>query len=326
MAFTLEQLRGFVAVADELHFGRAAVKLYISQPALSKQIRKLEDFVGEPLLVRDSRHVRLTLRGQRFLVDARQLLTIAERMTHPQDLNVVRIAHVFELTTSREVADAFAVANPNVQVVERSMDSIRQLDALLSDWLDIAILRVTRQMVADHPSGWHYRLLRLEPMLLVGRPGDPHQDIASFHERPVEVFADTPGSGMYNAHGDYMTAFEKDTGVALRWLGNPGTFNHCLSAVMRARVPAFVLEFASYAQRYAEVGLPVYHPSERQPIYPWSIAWRDEQLAEPVAEFVRTAHKLAREKRWTSVDGGLAPIWLPPDDPAISALLPARSP
>jgi hypothetical protein len=67
-------------------------------------------------------------------------------------------------------------------------------------------------------------------------------------------------------------------------------------------------------------------PSSGQPVYPWSIAWRDEQLAEPVAEFVRTAHKLAREKRWTSVDGGLAPIWLPPDDPAISALLPARSP
>jgi DNA-binding transcriptional LysR family regulator len=138
MDFDLRLVRYFVVVADELHFGRAAVKLYISQPALSKQIRKLEDFVGEPLLVRDSRHVRLTLRGQRFLEDARQLLTIAERMSHPQDLNVVRIAHVFELTTSREVADAFAVANPNVQVVERSMDSIRQLDALLSDWLDIA--------------------------------------------------------------------------------------------------------------------------------------------------------------------------------------------
>jgi hypothetical protein len=46
------------------------------------------------------------------------------------------------------------VANPNVQVVERSMDSIRQLDALLSDWLDIAILRVTRQMVAEiQPAG-----------------------------------------------------------------------------------------------------------------------------------------------------------------------------
>jgi hypothetical protein len=44
------------------------------------------------------------------------------------------------------------------------------------------------------------------------------------------------------------------------------------------------------------------------------------------AEFVRTAHRLAREKRWTSVSGGLAPIWLPPDDPAISALMLAQSP
>ena len=171
-------------------------------------------------------------------------------------------------------------------------------------------------MVADHPAGWHYRLLRLEPMLLVGRPGDPHQDSASFHDRAVEVFADTPGSGMYNVHGEYMTAFERDTGIALRWLGNPGTFNNCLAAVMRAREPAFVLEFASYAQRYAEVGLPVYHPSEHQPVYPWSIAWRDEQLSEPVAEFVRTAHELSRQKGWTSATVGPAPTWLPPDDPA----------
>ena len=59
------------------------------------------------------------------------LLAVAERMNHPSDANVVRLAHIFELTTSREVADAFAAAHPTVQVVERSMDSARQLDALL---------------------------------------------------------------------------------------------------------------------------------------------------------------------------------------------------
>src|SRR3954462_1997284 len=101
------------------------------------------------------------------------------------------------------------------------MDSIRQLDALLSDHLDVAILRVTRRMVAEHPTGWHYRLLRLEPMLLVGRTGDPHRENASFDDRAIEVFADAPSSGMYNVHGDFLSAFERDTGIALRWLGNP---------------------------------------------------------------------------------------------------------
>lgn len=323
MNVDLRLIRYFVVVAEELHFGRAAGRLYISQPALSKQIRRLEAGVGEPLLVRDSRHVRLTARGQHFLDDARQLLAIAERMSHPQDTNVVRLAHIFELTTSREVADAFTAVNPDVELVERSMDSVRQLEALLNGHLDVAILRVTRRMVADHPTGWHYRLLRLEPMLLVGRATDSPQESVSFDARRIEVFADTPDSGMYNVHGDFLSAFERDTGITLRWLGNPGTFNHCLAAVRRAPASAFLLDFASYTQRYAEVGLPVYHPLERQPVYPWSIAWRDEQLAEPVAEFVRTAHALSHRRGWTSTTIGLAPVWLPPDDPAVSVLLPA---
>ena len=322
MDFDLRLIRYFVAVADELHFGRAATKLYISQPALSKQIRRLEADVGEPLLVRDSRHVRLTTRGQQFLEGARRLLTVAEEMHHPRDLNVVRLAHIFELTTSRDVADAFAAANPTVEVVERSMDSARQLDALLDNRLDVAILRVTRQMVADRPAGWHYRLLRLEPLLLVGRPTDPHHETESFHDRPVTVFADAPGSGMYNVHGDYVSAFERDTGIRLRWLGNPGTFNNCLAAVMRSPEAAFLLDFASYTERYAEVGLPVYQPREHQPVYPWSIAWRDEQLTEPVADLVRTALALSHREGWASPTEGPAPVWLPPDDPATSLLTP----
>ena len=60
MAFTLEQLRGFVAVADELHFGRAAARLQMTQPPLSRQIQKLERVVGAQLLERDNRRVALT--------------------------------------------------------------------------------------------------------------------------------------------------------------------------------------------------------------------------------------------------------------------------
>src|SRR3954470_7111959 len=78
MNFTLEQLRGFVAVADELHFGRAAERLKMTQPPLSRQIQKLERAVGAQLLERDNRRVVLTAAGQVFLAEARRLLALAE--------------------------------------------------------------------------------------------------------------------------------------------------------------------------------------------------------------------------------------------------------
>src|SRR6187401_2236715 len=99
MDLDLRSVRYFVAVADELHFGRAAAKLYLSQPALSKQIRKLEEQLGTQLLARDTRHVTLTARGQRFLIEARQLLAIAQHMQRPAPPNTVRMAHIFELDT-----------------------------------------------------------------------------------------------------------------------------------------------------------------------------------------------------------------------------------
>src|ERR671916_265082 len=78
MAFTLEQLRGFLAVADELHFGRAAARLKMTQPPLSRQIQKLERAVGAQLLERDNRRVTLTAAGEVFLGEARRLLTLAD--------------------------------------------------------------------------------------------------------------------------------------------------------------------------------------------------------------------------------------------------------
>jgi len=71
----LRHLRAFVAVAEELNFGRAAERLYISQPALSRQIRALEQLVGTELLRRSTHRVELTLAGQALLERARKLLS-----------------------------------------------------------------------------------------------------------------------------------------------------------------------------------------------------------------------------------------------------------
>src|SRR3984893_6794460 len=73
-AIELRHLRSFVAVADELNFGRAAARLYLSQPALSRQVSSLERLVGCELLRRSTHRVELTLAGQALLDRARELL------------------------------------------------------------------------------------------------------------------------------------------------------------------------------------------------------------------------------------------------------------
>ena len=314
MDLDLRLVRYFVTVAEELHFGRAAARLFISQPALSKQIRKLEDDLGARLLLRDSRHVALTPRGAHVREPASPHLALADRRRREPEPHRVRIAHIFSLDSGRVIADAFHERFPDVRVVESSMDSTRQLAALLADQLDVAIIRVTTAMRTDHPTGWRHTMLRLEPFWLVGRPGDPPRPSASLHERPIEVFGDPPGSALYNTHGRYLSSLEQHTGLTLHWLGNPGTFDHCHAALTRARTRAHVLEFDSYAHRSADKGIPIHQPQELRPVYPWSLAWRDGEQTEAVQQFLRLARETAERRRWLQPERDGGPLWVPPED------------
>src|SRR6185295_6712838 len=105
----LRQLRYFVTLADELHFGRAAAREHIVQSALSQQLQRLERELGVRLLERSTHHVELTTAGAAFLVEARQILARIDRAV--------------------QIARSAAGSSPSLRVgiIDASYDSMPQI-------------------------------------------------------------------------------------------------------------------------------------------------------------------------------------------------------
>jgi DNA-binding transcriptional LysR family regulator len=144
----LRQLRYFVAVAEELHFSRAAARLNLAQSALSAQIRSLEDEVGGPLLVRSTRQVSLTPAGEALLSDARELLASADvavrraRSLALGELGVLRIASLGPAPGGilAPVLDRFGTRHPRVRVEMRALAFSELVEGLRSGQADVAFL------------------------------------------------------------------------------------------------------------------------------------------------------------------------------------------
>jgi len=149
MAYTLEQLRGFVAVADELHFGRAAERLKMTQPPLSRQIQKLERSVGAQLLERDNRRVALTAAGEVFLAEARRLLALADaapdlaRRVSSGSSGLVRIGFTAASTYGilGRLIGQLADALPEVGLDLHEMVTREQVAALQGGEVDLGLAR-----------------------------------------------------------------------------------------------------------------------------------------------------------------------------------------
>lgn len=147
--FTIEQLEGFVAVAEELHFGRAARRLHITQPPLSRRVQQLEEQVGVDLLDRDRRGVRLTPAGRGFLADARRILGLAEQATLSArrvprgEKGTVTIGFTAAIAYTRldRVVARAAERLPDVDLVLREMVTAAQVAALRAGAIDVGMLR-----------------------------------------------------------------------------------------------------------------------------------------------------------------------------------------
>lgn len=147
----LAHLRSFVAVASELHFGRAAQKLHMTQPPLSRQIRLLEERLGHKLLDRSSQGVELTAAGARFLPEAQGLLQRAQDLESMMREDVcspegrLRMgfygAASFHLLPS--VMSEMARHFPRVTVELKELNAAQQIDAFNFGDIDIGLARPT---------------------------------------------------------------------------------------------------------------------------------------------------------------------------------------
>jgi len=166
MDLDLRKLRYFVAVADKLHFGRAADELHIAQPVLSRQIRALEHDLGASLLTRDSHGVMLTDAGRQLLTDAGPLLASAQAVRHrvtvaargSQRLTVGFRAGIAVTPAVRQ----FATRHPSVIVDVQRIEWDDQATMLLDGRIDVGYVRLPID-----ETGLHVTPLYTEPRVAV---------------------------------------------------------------------------------------------------------------------------------------------------------------
>src|SRR5580698_6408894 len=150
-------LNQFIAVAEELHFGRAAARLHMAQPPLSQAIQNLEEMVGVALFARSRHFVALTPAGKVFLDEARALLAQGQQAIdaarRANEGVSGRVAVGFVGSVSYELLPRmlrqFRIRFPTIHIDLRELTSVEQIENLRTGKIDIGILRLPINDAAD---------------------------------------------------------------------------------------------------------------------------------------------------------------------------------
>ena len=168
----LRHLRYFVAVAEELHFGRAAKRLHIVQPTLSAQIARLEEELGVSLLYRTKRKVELTEAGRAFLAEEHKTLERSERAVREArraasgEAGRLAVGLVGSATYGvlTEVLGLYSERFPDVQLAPREMNTVGQIEALREGSIQVGFLRPRSDFDAED---LRIEIFTREPMMAV---------------------------------------------------------------------------------------------------------------------------------------------------------------
>jgi DNA-binding transcriptional LysR family regulator len=233
----LHQLRCFVMVAEELHFGRAAKRLFMTQPPLSRQIQMLERSLGVILLERSNRQVRLTVAGQHFLRDARHVLayteqagTAARRLARGE---AGQLLLGFTAVSGYNLIPGLlrhaAQLLPDVGFELHEMVSGAQTEALAASMIDVGFVR----RAVPH-LGFDYQLICSEPLLVAMPNGHPLAQkttlaVADLDQQPFVMHSPDEGRYFY----DCIVGLFAMAGVSPRYLHYLGQ-THSILGLVRA--------------------------------------------------------------------------------------------
>ena len=205
----IREVRSFLILAEQAHFGRTARRLNLSQPALTKQICRLEEALGGALLVRSRHGAQLTSLGRMFQSKAQEVvrdwdeLTAHTRRVARGEVGRLRLGfgmHTFELVPRAIVH--FRKSSPGVEVSLRDMSTVEQINGLHAEKLDLGFIRmgpvknlsilpltqdrmvlVTSQ-AAGFPAVTDLSAVRQEPFVLISPQRSP-----TFHQHAVDLCA-----------------------------------------------------------------------------------------------------------------------------------------
>jgi DNA-binding transcriptional LysR family regulator len=312
MELDLTQVRAFVEVAEQRHFGRAAARLFLTQQALSKRIQRLEQALGEPLFVRGSRGVELTEAGQRFLPHAHALLAAADAAAaaaRPTSWPL-RLDVWGHMQAPLRMIRRLLVEAPELTIelsMRRSLGAA--LEALGRGELDACFGRV-HDLDRPWPVGLAHRPILLERAAVAVSADHPLAEV------PLLRPADLRRSGLWLHAGgspaELLGAYRRiadNLGVPLHTSGHNLGLEHAIDQLRRH--PQWAILFGVDWPIPTGAGIRLL-PLDPAPCYLWSLVWREGDRNPLLGRLRQFAIETGRTEGWLAYDA--EHDWLPDPD------------
>lgn len=293
----LRQLRYFVTLAEELHFGRAAAREHIVQSALSQQLKRLERELGVLLMERTTHHVQLTAAGAAFLIEARQILAhvdraaaAAQRAAHATPslrVGIVDASYDSMSLILHEVQQRF----PDLEIHQVEAGVPEQFQRLVDGRLDVGFGRASLA-----PPTVASELFRLDPLGVLFAEGHRFAmlsviPVATLAAEPL-LFAEEERAPEFN---QFVIELCRSVGfIPTLYRGTVDSIQASVDLVAQQRC-VLCAPSSCVPNVTGLVWRPLVEPPSR---YPWSLLWRASEPSEHVHTVIRCARTLSRRLGW----------------------------